>query len=35
MTELFIPRTLEELALEWPPELDHISASSLKMAVRC
>lgn len=31
----FQPRTLEELALDFPPELDHISASSLKMAVRC
>jgi len=35
MTDLFVPRSLEELALEWPPELDHISASSLKMAERC
>lgn len=35
MTPDFIPRSLEELALEWPPELDHISASSVKMMVRC
>jgi len=35
MSDLFVPRSLEELALDWPPELDHISASSLKMATRC
>jgi hypothetical protein len=35
MSDLFVPRSLEELALEWPPDLDHISASSLKMATRC
>ena len=34
MTE-FVPRPLEELATDWPPELDHISASSVKMAARC
>lgn len=33
--EVFVPRTAQELELTWPPELDHISASSLKMAVRC
>ena len=33
--ELFIPRSLEELEFTFPPELQHISASSLKMAVRC
>ena len=31
----FVPKKMEELLLEWPPELDHISASSVKMAVRC
>lgn len=31
----FVPRTAEELALEWPEDLDHFSASSVKMAVRC
>lgn len=31
----FTPRPLDELALTWPPELDHFSASSAKMAVRC
>lgn len=31
----FVPRSLEELSHEFPPELAHISASSLKMAVRC
>ena len=31
----FQPRSLDELMLEWPPELDHISASSVKMASRC
>lgn len=35
MSEIFVPRSLQELALEWPEDLDHISASSLKMAVRC
>ena len=33
--QLFQPRSLEELDLRFPPELEHISASSLKMAVRC
>lgn len=33
--EAFIPRTLEELNLTWPADLDHFSASSVKMAVRC
>jgi hypothetical protein len=33
--ETFVPRTMEELSLTWPKELDHISASSLKMACRC
>jgi hypothetical protein len=31
----FVPRTLEELAVEWPSQLDHISATSVKMAARC
>lgn len=31
----FVPRTMEDLLAEWPPELDHFSASSAKMAVRC
>jgi hypothetical protein len=31
----FIPRTLDDLALSWPKELNHFSASSAKMAVRC
>ena len=31
----FVPRPLEELADEWPSQLDHISASSVKMAARC
>jgi hypothetical protein len=35
MTDLFVPQTIEELSLTWPEELDHISASSLKMACRC
>jgi CRISPR/Cas system-associated exonuclease Cas4 (RecB family) len=26
---------MDELSLDWPRDLDHISASSLKMAVRC
>lgn len=34
MTE-FQPRSLRELEFEFPPELDHVSASSIKMAVRC
>ena len=35
MSEIFTPRSLDELSLAFPPELAHISASSLKMAVRC
>src|SRR5215831_16727955 len=35
MSEVFVPRPLEELSLTWPRNLDHISASSLKMACRC
>lgn len=36
MTEgLFVPRSIEDLGHTFPPELQHISASSLKMAVRC
>lgn len=31
----FVPRSLEEETYEWPPELDHLSASSFKMLVRC
>lgn len=31
----FIPRRLAELEFDWPPELDHLSASSIKMAARC
>lgn len=31
----FEPRSLEDLAVTWPRDLDHFSASSLKMAVRC
>lgn len=31
----FSPRTAEELALTFPPELAHVSASSLGMAHRC
>jgi len=31
----FVPRTVEDMALDWPRELDHISASSVKMAARC
>jgi hypothetical protein len=31
----FVPRTLEDLAYDFPPALQHLSASSLKMAVRC
>lgn len=31
----FNPRTPEELAETWPPELDHVSASSLKQFARC
>lgn len=31
----FQPRSLEELATEFPPDLKHVSASSLKMIVRC
>jgi hypothetical protein len=30
-----IPRTLAEEAIEWPPELEHVSASSFKMLARC
>ena len=33
--DLFTPRTMEELSMTWPSDLDHISASSLKMACRC
>lgn len=33
--EPFSPRPLAELEFTFPPELEHISASSLKMAVRC
>lgn len=32
---VFVPRSLEDLELEWPPEITHFSASSAKMAVRC
>jgi hypothetical protein len=32
---MFKPRSLAELAADWPPELDHISASSVKMIARC
>jgi hypothetical protein len=32
---MFQPRSLQELASEWPKELDHISASSVKMIARC
>jgi len=35
MSDIFVPRPIEELALTWPKDLDHISASSLKMACRC
>lgn len=35
MSDIFIPRSLEDLAHTFPPELAHISATSLKMAVRC
>jgi CRISPR/Cas system-associated exonuclease Cas4 (RecB family) len=35
MGDLFLPRTLDDLSLTFPPELQHISATSLKMAVRC
>jgi PD-(D/E)XK nuclease superfamily protein len=31
----FVPRSLEEVTHEWPPELDHLSAGSFKMLVRC
>lgn len=31
----FLPRTIEDLAHEFPPELQHISASSINMALRC
>lgn len=31
----FDPTPIEEIVHKWPPELDHLSASSLKMAVRC
>lgn len=31
----FIPRTQEDLAHEFPPQLKYISASSLRMLVRC
>lgn len=31
----FVPRTIEELNLDFPPELNHISASSITMALRC
>jgi CRISPR/Cas system-associated exonuclease Cas4 (RecB family) len=31
----FEPRSLGELAEEWPKELDHISATSVKMIARC
>jgi len=31
----FAPRSLEDLRHEWPPDLKHISASSLKMWMRC
>jgi CRISPR/Cas system-associated exonuclease Cas4 (RecB family) len=34
MTE-FLPRSLQELALDFPKEIDHISASSINMALRC
>src|SRR5262245_36201945 len=32
---VFTPRTHDELSEEWPKELDHVSASSLGMFVRC
>jgi PD-(D/E)XK nuclease superfamily len=32
---MFEPRSLAELAADWPKELDHFSASSAKMAARC
>lgn len=31
----FIPRPMAELALDFPPEINHISASSINMALRC
>ncbi len=31
----FLPRTLADMELEFPPELDHLSASSITMALRC
>lgn len=31
----FVPRTLAELELDFPTEIRHVSASSLKMLVRC
>lgn len=32
---MFQPRTLADLASDWPKDLDHISASSVKMIARC
>lgn len=32
---MFDPTPIEEIVHRWPPELNHLSASSLKMAVRC
>lgn len=31
----FRPRTFAEMAQNWPPDLDHVSASSLTMFARC
>jgi len=31
----FSPRTLDDLRAEWPPALEHVSATSLKMWMRC
>jgi len=34
-SDIFVPRSLADLKLDFPPQLEHISASSLKMAARC
>lgn len=35
MSDFFTPRTIEDLEHEFPPQLSYISASSIKMAIRC
>lgn len=35
MSDDFLPRTIEQLHLDFPPEITHLSASSISMLLRC